>query len=147
MDKNLKVLKIEEREYVTVLMPPIRAVALHARLLSMLGGTVSKILPQDMDDDGKALAIIAGALQGIDPAALPGLIVDMTSQVKLGDEYLDKTNFDVHFSAHPGDIYPLATWVIWLNVKPFLAKSGPAWSSLMQAVGLKLKKTGQTFTS
>ena len=142
MNDITNVLKIEEREYVTVLMPPIRAVALHARLLSMLGGTVSKVLPQNLSDESQAMSIIAGALQGIDPAELQQLISDMTSMISLGEDKLDKTMFDSHFTAYPGDIYPLVSWVIWINVKPFLVKSGPAWSSLMKTVGLKSKKIG-----
>lgn len=133
-------LTIDDREYITVLMPPIRAVALHARLLSMLGGAAGKLMPQDLQDKSTAMSVIAGALQGVDADKLPGLIVDLISNVKLGDTTIDKTVFDSHFTAYGGDIYPLASWVIWVNVKPFLAQSGNAWSSLIQAVGLKSQK-------
>jgi len=138
---NIKTLKIDDREYITVLLPPIKAVALHAKLLSMFGGAAGKLLPQDLGDKVTAMSIIAGALQGVDEKRLPGLILDLVSNVKLGNSTLDKTVFDKHFSAYGGDIYPLASWVVWENTKGFLAQSGGAWSALMQAVGLSSPET------
>lgn len=147
MSDAIKELEIGNRKYVTVLMPPIRAVALHARLLSMLGGAVSKIAPSDMKDKDQAVSVISGALQGIDEKKLPTLIVDMVSNVSIGGEKIDNKNFDSHFTAHPSDIYPLASWVIWVNVKDFLAQSGAGWSSLIKAVGLKSLKIDESSIS
>jgi len=132
---NVKTLTIEDREYTTVILPPIKAVMLHARLCSMFGGTIGKILPKDLEGQQSAvLPVIAAALQGVDAEKLPGLIVDLIGQVKLGGTSLDKTVFDKHFSMYGADIYPLAAWVIWENVKSFLAKSGGGWSSVIQEI-------------
>lgn len=147
MAENLREMTIDERTYATVLMPPIHAVALHARLMGVLGGAAGKAVTSSMQDRDQAISVILGAMSGLEPKAFQELVVDVIGKVSISGEKLDKGNFDAHFAAYPADLYPLTAWVIYENVKGFLAQSGPGWNSLIKTVGSTFPKIGKSSIS
>lgn len=86
------------------------------------------------EKDGKAVFDAMSSLIGrIDPDRLHELGKEALShEVYAGNKKLsDPLNFEQHFTAHPGDLFPVAIWAIREHSKKYLAVSD---GCLMKAI-------------
>jgi len=145
-------LTLEGRHYGMRKMPPVKAAPFGLRVISALSKLVAnkgavgaldllkKNVPSkdgkvdleglDFSLDNKELATmvvsIISLISSLDPDEVSGIFTSaFSSDVYCEDQKLsDPVAFDLHFQNHPGDYYPVAIWVTWNNVKPFLKGIG-----------------------
>lgn len=142
-------MKIEDRDYALLPMPPIKAVRFTpkvAKLLSSVMGaglTVEKLTSGNQETIG---AMVAGLLASVDTDQLIDLAQEAFShECYAGSGRLsDPTHFDKWFTDHPGDMLPVCIWAIWEHSKDFLLGSAKGFQQIMGQASVSRKDGNQT---
>ncbi len=140
-----EILRIGDLEYSTRQLDVLRAVSLHARVLHALGEGFGKGL-STIGAPGATIAQLAAAILGslaqANTEELFGLIPEVMMEVSSNGERLDQSRMSLHFTEYPGNLYPVFTWALAVNIRPFIGGAGQAWIACIQALGLQSLKNG-----
>lgn len=141
-----ELLRIGDIEYSTRPLDVMRAVSLHARVIHALGEGFGKGL-STIGAPGSTIAQIAAGILGSIAQAnteeLFELIPEVMREVKANGELLSPSEMPMHFQVYPSNLYPVFTWALAVNIRPFLEGSLPGWKAFMSAVGLKFQMPGK----
>ena len=137
----MKTIIIENRTYRMTPMAPWEGSAFTAKVT----GLISKgIADADGLFEGGDIEKMVGAAIKMLPNIPPDQFTALARQALLKSEHymgvecpdgpLDKGIFDMWFSKHPGDYFPIAIWAIKENSAGFFVRSGAAWNSVVAAL-------------
>lgn len=109
------------RTFYTIQLPPTKLVVLKFKIGAILGDA-AKVLSSAMgESEENQLTIFMEAISTVmnsnDPEKLMNLIKELVEHTKVDGT---RTNMDVHFSDHMEDLYPVALWVIKVNLGAFM---------------------------
>lgn len=147
---EIKSLKVDDREYKLVVMPPwsgaVYAAKVGGLLTKALAGEAgeakdlsdmkSEIAGGGMSEEliGRIVSMVTRILPHIDPDKFSELAQEAfrNSEVTApnGSKLSDEGLFDEWFGNHRGDYFPVAIWAIKENCAGFFVGGGSAWSAL-----------------
>jgi hypothetical protein len=151
----------DDQIYSILLPPPTVAMPLVNRAAVLLGpfaallADVKSLGNEDAPKEQRlaaALSRVGEVLQQVDPVAAHGLMMDAAYAGHLtvgGTQPISTpTEFDKHFSARRGDVYPVLIWCLWECVCDFFPALGASAQILKSAAAeaLKSQKAGQPTT-
>ncbi len=136
MEKREKV--VNDSTY-SMLVPPVRpAMHLCTKVSVLIGPVLGSLIPMakslgtDVEDAGwdkfrLSLDDLGGVLDKVDPEKVDALFMEAISAAKLscgGQTLCTEADFERHFMAHRGDVYPVSIWCLWECVRDFFPQLG-----------------------